>query len=74
MGIRDITVVVGFMKEAYEYLIDDYGVKLLVNQEYATKNNLHSLFLAKDRICLLYTSGYRGKGGQTLCAGRIEAD
>lgn len=54
VGIRDITVVVGFMKEAYEYLIDDYGVKLLVNQEYATKNNLHSLFLAKDRISNTY--------------------
>ncbi len=54
VGIRDITVVVGFMKEAYEYLIDDYGVKLLVNREYAIKNNLHSLFLAKDRISNTY--------------------
>ena len=31
------------MKEQYEYLIDEYGVELVVNSEYATKNNLHSL-------------------------------
>ncbi len=42
-GVDDIYVVVGFMKEKYEYLIDEYGVKLLVNSEYAVKNNLYSL-------------------------------
>ena len=36
-GITDITVVVGFMKEQYEYLMDDYQVKLAVNRDYATK-------------------------------------
>ena len=45
VGIRDITVVVGFMKDEFEYLIDDYGVKLVVNAEYAVKNNLHSMAL-----------------------------
>ncbi|MCI8417918.1 MAG: NTP transferase domain-containing protein [Lachnospiraceae bacterium] len=50
VGITDITVVVGFMKESYEYLIDTYGVKLLINMEYAKKNNLHSLNLASDKI------------------------
>lgn len=49
-GIRDITVVVGFMKEAYEYLIDRYGVQLKVNREYALKNNLYSLELVKNRL------------------------
>ena len=44
-GIRDIRVVVGFMKEQYEYLIDAYGVHLTVNPDYAAKNNLHSLAL-----------------------------
>lgn len=42
-GIMDIYVAVGFMKEQYEYLIDEYGVKLIVNREYASKNNLHTL-------------------------------
>ena len=49
-GIRDITIVVGFMKESYEYLIDQYGVKLLVNREYGEKNNLHSLALVQQKI------------------------
>ena len=43
VGINDITIVVGYLKESYEYLMDKYGVKLKVNMEYATKNNLHSL-------------------------------
>ena len=53
-GIREITVVVGFMKEAFEYLIDRYGVDLKVNPEYAVKNNLHSLALVSDRIANSY--------------------
>lgn len=42
-GITDISVVVGFMKESFEYLIDEFGVRLIVNSDYAVKNNLHSL-------------------------------
>jgi len=49
-GITDITVVVGFMKDQFEYLIDTYGVKLLVNTEYGTRNNLHSMALAAGKI------------------------
>ena len=43
VGIRKIYVIVGFMKEQYEYLIDTFGVELIVNREYGSKNNLHSL-------------------------------
>ncbi|NBK91509.1 winged helix-turn-helix transcriptional regulator [bacterium 1XD21-13] len=50
VNVHDITVVVGFMKESYEYLIDEYQVELLVNMEYSQKNNLHSLNLAKNKI------------------------
>ena len=46
VGVSDIYVIVGFMKEQYEYLIDLYGVRLIVNTEYATKNNLHPIKLA----------------------------
>lgn len=42
-GISEIYVVVGFMKEQYEYLMDQYGVELIVNREYEQKNNLCSL-------------------------------
>ena len=50
VGITEIYVVVGFMKEQYEYLIDQFGVELIVNSEYATKNNLHSMKLAVDYL------------------------
>ena len=48
-GINDITVVVGFMKDSFEYLIDE-GVDLVYNPDYSTRNNLHSLSLVADRI------------------------
>ena len=50
VGIRDITLVVGFMKEQYEYLMDEFGVSLVVSRDYARKNNLHSLALAASRL------------------------
>ena len=31
VNIKEIYVVVGYMKEKYEYLIDEFGVELLVN-------------------------------------------
>ena len=46
VGIKDISIVVGFMKEQFEYLIDEYDVNLIVNESYIEKNNLHSLALA----------------------------
>ena len=50
VGVTDIAVVVGFMKEQFEYLVDTWGVELIVNTDYATKNNLHSLYLAKRHL------------------------
>ena len=52
--INDITVVVGFMKEKYEYLIDTFGVKLVYNKDYASKNNLHSLNCVVNKISNTY--------------------
>ena len=49
-GIEKIFVVVGFMKEQFEYLIDEYDVELVVNPDYAEKNNLHSLNLVREQI------------------------
>lgn len=37
VGIKKIYVVVGFMKEQFEYLIDEFGVELVINTEYAGK-------------------------------------
>ena len=54
VGITEIYVVVGFMKEQYEYLIDEYGVDLIVAPDYASKNNLHSLKTAADHLSNSY--------------------
>ena len=54
VGIRDIQVVVGFMKERYEYLIDEFNVQLVVNSEYQVKNNLHSLSKVKTSLDKTY--------------------
>ena len=54
VGITEIYVVVGFMKEQYEYLIDEYGVDLIVAPDYAAKNNMHSLKTAADHLSNSY--------------------
>ena len=54
VGITEIYVVVGFMKEQYEYLIDEYGVDLIVAPDYASKNNLHSLKTAAAHLSNSY--------------------
>lgn len=54
IGVTEIYVIVGFMKEQFEYLIDEYGVELVVNEHYAEKNNLHSLNLVADHISNTY--------------------
>ena len=49
-GVMDIYIVVGFMKDAFYYLQDKYNVHLIDNDDYAVKNNLHSLNLVADYI------------------------
>ena len=47
-GINDITVVVGDMKEAFFYLEDSFGIKIVVNRDYATHNNHSSIWSVKE--------------------------
>ena len=54
VGVSEIIVVVGFMKEQFDYLTDKYGVELVVNSDYATTNNLISLGKVVDRISNSY--------------------
>ena len=54
VDIKDITVVVGFMKESFDYLVDKYKVKLVVNPDYILKNNLSSLSLVSNQISNTY--------------------
>ncbi|MDR0283527.1 MAG: phosphotransferase [Propionibacteriaceae bacterium] len=53
-GITDITVVVGYMMEQFLYLEDAFGVKIVVNPEYATRNNTSTLKLVADRLANTY--------------------
>ena len=39
-GITNITLIVGYLKEKFEYLIDKYNVKLFYNLEYTCKARL----------------------------------
>ena len=48
VGVTDITIVVGYLKEKFEYLIDKWGVKLLYNPEYHNKNTLTTVYRARD--------------------------
>lgn len=49
-GVSDITVVVGYMKEALFYLEDELGVTIRVNPDYADRNNHSSLYVARDKL------------------------
>lgn len=47
-GVTDITVVLGYKKEMLRYLGEKYGVRLIENPDFLTKNNIHSLLLARE--------------------------
>ena len=49
-GITDITVVVGYMKEAFFYLEDKFGVAIRVNTEYSVRNNNSTLMLVREKL------------------------
>lgn len=50
VGITDITLVVGYKKEMFFYLADKYDVKIVVNEQYDTQDNVSSLRLVLDQI------------------------
>ena len=54
VNINEIYIVVGFLKERYEYLIDTFNVELIYNSEFANRNNLHSLCKVKDKLSNSY--------------------
>lgn len=47
-GIKEIVVVVGYKQEQFFYLEDKFGVKILVNPDYASRNNNSSLMVARE--------------------------
>lgn len=54
VGITEIIIVVGFMKEAFEYLESKYNVQLVYNKDYVSKNNLFSLACVLEKISNTY--------------------
>lgn len=52
-GIKDITVVVGYKQEMYFFLMDKYGVEIVVNPD-LKKNNIYSLYCAIDHLSNTY--------------------
>lgn len=46
-GINEIIVVVGYMKEQFEYLTEKYGVILVESTEYRERNNHSSVYAAR---------------------------
>ena len=49
-GIKEIIVVTGYKKEQFAYLSDKFGVTLVHNPEYLTRNNNGSIWAAKEYI------------------------
>ena len=49
-GISDITVVVGYKKEYFFYLAAKFGVKIVVNDQFAEKNNSWTLWLVREQL------------------------
>lgn len=49
-GIEDIVVVVGYKQEAFFYLEDKYNATIVVNHEFASRNNNSSLYAVRDRL------------------------
>lgn len=47
-GITDIALMVGYLKEKFDYLIDKYNVKLIYNPEFANKNTLATMYHASE--------------------------
>ena len=49
-GIQEVVIVVGYKKEKFTYLAEKYGVILVENLEYSTRNNHSTIYAAKDYL------------------------
>ena len=49
-NVKDIYIVVGYMKEKFFWLEQKYGVHLLLNNKFGEKGNLYSLYLARQYL------------------------
>ena len=49
-GITDITIVVGYKAEKFEYLKDKFGVSIVLNEDYYRYNNTSSVIRVLDKL------------------------
>lgn len=49
-GVEEIHIVTGHMAEQFEYLKEKYGVNIIFNPDYNTKNNFASLYHARKYL------------------------
>jgi len=47
-GISEIIVVTGYKQESFQYLAEKFGVKLIYNEDFSTRNNHSSLWVARN--------------------------
>lgn len=53
-GVQEIVLVIGYMMEKFLYLREKYNVKLVVNNEFASKNTHSSIYVARDYLSNTY--------------------
>ena len=53
-GISDITIVVGYKAEMFEYLKEKFGVSIVLNEDYYRYNNTSSLIRVLDKLSNTY--------------------
>ncbi|MDE6626430.1 MAG: NTP transferase domain-containing protein [Lachnospiraceae bacterium] len=49
-GIEDVIIVTGYKKEQFAYLVKRFGVKLIENKEYLTRNNNASIYVVREYL------------------------
>ncbi|MDU4892252.1 MAG: sugar phosphate nucleotidyltransferase [Clostridium sp.] len=54
IGIEDIIVVTGYLKEKFDFLKEKYGVKTVHNDMYDKYNNIYTMYLVKDYLKDVY--------------------
>ncbi|MCR3922768.1 MAG: phosphocholine cytidylyltransferase/choline kinase family protein, partial [Firmicutes bacterium] len=56
VGIFEISIVVGYKMERFEYLRDKYGVEFVISKEFPYRDSLHSLFMASEKLDNCYVA------------------
>ena len=50
VGINEIIVVTGYLKEKFNFLKEKYGVTIIHNNKYDKYNNIYTMYLVKDYL------------------------